>query len=123
MIEENIKINPQPEEFDDSAELEPVTFVAEDGGEENFWHIMTFPYEGAKYAALVPEDQIEELAEKIMKDTALQAQFKKDPVKAVEKLLGVDLPDDVIDKVVKGVQAKVSVDKVSGAVDALKKLF
>ena len=62
MIEENIKINPQPEEFDDSAELEPVTFVTEDGGEENFWHIMTFPYEGAKYAALVPEDQIEELA-------------------------------------------------------------
>ena len=60
MIEENIKINPQPEEFDDSAELEPVTFVTEDGGEENFWHIMTFPYEGAKYAALVPEDQIDE---------------------------------------------------------------
>lgn len=42
------------------AELEPVTFVTEDGGEENFWHIMTFPYEGAKYAALVPEDQIDE---------------------------------------------------------------
>ena len=60
MIEENIKINSQPEEFDDSAELEPVTFVTEDGGEENFWHIMTFPYEGAKYAALVPEDQIDE---------------------------------------------------------------
>ena len=34
--------------------------VTEDGGEENFWHIMTFPYEGAKYAALVPEDQIDE---------------------------------------------------------------
>ena len=69
------------------------------------------------------KEKIEELAEKIMKDSALQAQFTKDPVKAVEKLLGVDLPDDVIDKVVKGVQAKVSVDKVSGAVDALKKLF
>ena len=69
------------------------------------------------------KEKIEALAETIMKDSALQAQFKKDPVKAVEKLLGVDLPDDVIDKVVKGVQAKVSVDKVSGAVDALKKLF
>ena len=69
------------------------------------------------------KEKIEELAEKIMKDSALQAQFKKGPVKAVEKLLGVALPDDVIDKVVKGVQAKVSVDKVSGAVDALKKLF
>ena len=69
------------------------------------------------------KEKIEELAEKIMKDSALQAQFKKDPVKAVEKLLGVDLPDDVIDKGVKGVQATVAVDKVSGAVDALKKLF
>ena len=69
------------------------------------------------------KEKIEELAEKIMKDTALQAQFKKDPVKAAEKLLGVDLPDDVIEKVVEGVQAKISVDKVSGAVDALKKLF
>ena len=28
-----------------------------------------------------------------------------------------------VEKIVKGVQAKVSVDKVSGAVDALKKLF
>ena len=69
------------------------------------------------------KEQIESIVEKLQKDKALQAQFKKDPVKAVEKLLGVDLPDDVIDKVVKGVQAKVSVDKVSGAVDALKKLF
>ena len=43
------------------------------------------------------KEKIEELAEKIMKDSALQTQFKKDPVKAVEKLLGVDLPDDVID--------------------------
>ena len=47
MIEENIKINPQPEEFDDSAELEPVTFVTEDGSEENFWHIMPYFYSWA----------------------------------------------------------------------------
>ena len=32
------------------------------------------------------KEKIEELAEKIMKDSALQAQFKKDPVKAVEQL-------------------------------------
>ena len=69
------------------------------------------------------KEKIEELAEKIIKDTALQAQFKKDPVKAVEKLLGVDLPDEVIEKVVAGVKAKVSLDDLSGAVDALKKLF
>ena len=67
--------------------------------------------------------QIESIAEKLQKDKALHAQFKKDPVKAVEKLLGVDLPDEVIEKVVAGVKAKVSLDDLSGAVDALKKLF
>ena len=40
--------------------------------------------------------QIESIAEKIRKDKSLQAEFKKDPVKAVEKMLGVDLPDEVI---------------------------
>ena len=61
--------------------------------------------------------------EKITKDKELQELFKKDPVKAVEKVLGVDLPDDVVNKVVDGVKAKLSVDKAAGVVDSLKKLF
>nr|WP_325194638.1 hypothetical protein [uncultured Oscillibacter sp.] len=69
------------------------------------------------------KEQIEKIVEKVQKDDALQAQFKKDPIKAVEKILGVDLPDDVIEKIVAGVKAKISVDKVSDVADALKKLF
>ena len=69
------------------------------------------------------KEQIEKIAEKLQKDKALQAQFQKDPVKAVEKLLGVDLTDDVIEKVVAGVKAKLSLNDLSSAVDALKKLF
>ena len=69
------------------------------------------------------KEQIEKITEKLQKDKALQAQFQKDPVKAVEKLLGVDLPDDVIEKVVAGVKAKLSPNDLSSAVDALKKLF
>ena len=38
-------------------------------------------------------------------------------------MLGVDLPDEVIEKVVTGVKAKVSLDDLSGAMGALKKLF
>lgn len=41
-------------------ELETVTLVTDDGTEEVFWHVMTFPYEGNKYSALVPEAQIDE---------------------------------------------------------------
>lgn len=69
------------------------------------------------------KEQVEKIVEKVQKDDALQAQFKKDPIKAAEKVLGVDLPDDVIEKIVAGVKAKISVDKVSDVADALKKLF
>ena len=41
----------------------------------------------------------------------------------VEKLLGVDLPDDIVEKVVAGVKAKLSLDDVSGIVDDLKKFL
>lgn len=63
------------------------------------------------------------MVDKVTKDEALMKQFQKNPIQAVESVLGVDLPDDVISKIVDGVKAKISVDKVSGAVDALKKLF
>ena len=69
------------------------------------------------------KEKIEEIVEKLTEDEALRAQFQKDPVKAVEKLLGVDLPDDIVDQVVKGVKGKMTADKLGGAVDALKKLF
>ncbi len=69
------------------------------------------------------KEQIEGIVEKLQKDKALQAQFKKDPVKAVEKLLGVDLPDDMVEKVVAGVKAKLSLDDVSGIVGNLKKFL
>lgn len=67
--------------------------------------------------------KITELVEKIKDDKDLQAQFKKDPVKAVEKLLGVDLPDDMLEKIVDGVKAKMTADKLSDGLGALKKLF
>ena len=69
------------------------------------------------------KEKIEELVEKIAKDEKLQKQFKEDPVKALEKLLDVDLPDDVIEKIIAGVKAKLTVDDVADAVKFLKKLF
>lgn len=69
------------------------------------------------------KEKIEELVEKISKDEKLQKQFKDDPVKALEKLLDVDLPDAVIEKIIDGVKAKLTADKLSDAVGALKKLF
>ena len=67
--------------------------------------------------------KIEEAVSKITKDESLKADFQKDPIKAVEKVIGVDLPDDVAEKVVAGVKAKLAGDKLSGVADKLKGLF
>lgn len=67
--------------------------------------------------------EIEALAAKIAKDEKLQAQFKADPIKAVESLLGIALPQDVVEKIVAGVKANLSAGQLSGVADALKKLF
>ena len=69
------------------------------------------------------KEKIEEVVEKVKSDEKLLDKFKKDPIKTVEGIIGVDLPDDVMEKVVDGVKAKVSVDKLSGALGSLKKLF
>ena len=69
------------------------------------------------------KEQIKKAVESISKDKKLQEQVQKEPVKALESILGVDLPDDVINQVIQGVKAKLTVDNVSDAVDALKGLF
>ena len=38
-------------------------------------------------------------------------------------MLGVDLPDDLIEKVIDGVKAKLTLDNAKDALGALKKLF
>lgn len=67
--------------------------------------------------------QIEEAVSKISKDKNLQEQFQQNPTKTVESVLGIDLPDDVSEKIVAGVKAKLAGDKLSGAADKLKGLF
>lgn len=69
------------------------------------------------------KEKINEVVEKITKDKTLQELFQKDPIKAVENILGVDLPDDIIKKIVDGVKGKISVDKISDALGSLKNLF
>lgn len=64
--------------------------------------------------------KIEELVDKIKSDKNLMAKFQKDPVATVEGLLGVDLPNDQIEKLVDGIKAKISLDKLG---KGLGKLF
>ena len=56
--------------------------------------------------------KINELVEKIKGDKNLLASFKADPVKTIEKLIGIDLPDDKIEQVVDGIKAKIAIDDI-----------
>ena len=67
--------------------------------------------------------KINELVEKIKADPSLTEKFTKEPVKTVETLLGIDLPDEQIQKIVDGIKAKISVDKVGGILGSIGNLF
>ena len=69
------------------------------------------------------KEQITQVVEKVTKDEKLMEQFRKEPAKAVESVIGVDLPDDVVNKVVEGVKAKISVDKLGNIAGTIKNLF
>lgn len=64
--------------------------------------------------------KIEEIVEKVKSDEDFANKFKSEPVKAVEGVIGVDLPDDQIQSVVDGVKAKID---LGGIADKLGGLF
>ena len=66
---------------------------------------------------------VEKAVVKILKDEKLQKQFKDEPVKALEKVLDIDLPDELLEPVIDGIKAKLVADKVGDAAKLLKKLF
>lgn len=69
------------------------------------------------------KDLIKKLADKVQSDDEIKELFKKEPVKAVEKILGVDLPDDVVKKIIDGVKASITIEDAKDLLGSLKKLF
>ncbi|MBE6612656.1 MAG: hypothetical protein E7632_09200 [Ruminococcaceae bacterium] len=64
--------------------------------------------------------KIEEIVGKIKNDDALRAQFKTEPIKAIEKLIGVDLPDEAIEKIIDGVKSKLAIADAKDKLDDAK---
>ena len=69
------------------------------------------------------KEKVEEIVKKLTSDKDLMTKFQKDPTKAVSSLIGTDLPDGALDKVVDAVKVKLGADKLGGVADKLKKLF
>lgn len=95
--------------------------------------------------------KIDQVVDNVRKDENLGAEFKKDPVKTAEKILGVDLPDEAVKSIVDEAKSKLVAggqkaggmaekagetiaetagkassavtDAVGGAMDSIKNLF
>ena len=63
--------------------------------------------------------KIEEIVNKLKTDKTLMSRFTNDPVSVVEELIGIDLPNDQVEKLVDGIKAKLNVDKLGSALGGL----
>lgn len=66
---------------------------------------------------------VEKAVKKLMDNPALLKKFEKEPVKVLEELLGVDLPDDLVNQLIDAIKAKIAAEKMGDALQGLGKLF
>ena len=66
---------------------------------------------------------INQVVDLVQNNASMKTQFEKEPVKVIEKILKVDLPDDVVNAIIDGVKAKITLDTVADVAGALKGLF
>ena len=69
------------------------------------------------------KEKLEELVSEIQKNPKLLSQFKEKPVPVIEKLVGMDLPDDQIMQLAELVKAKIDLDKAEDLLKGLGGLF
>lgn len=69
------------------------------------------------------QEKIEKISQKLLTDKTLMSRFEKNPASVIEELVGVDLPDELVNKVVDGVKAKIAAGKVGEALSGLGKLI
>ena len=68
-------------------------------------------------------EKIEQAAKKLMADPKLLQKFEKEPVKVIEELVGMDLPDALVEQLIDGIKVKLAATKVGNALEGLGKLF
>ena len=68
-------------------------------------------------------EKVNQVVDQLKSDDKLREQFKKEPIPVLEQILGVDLPDEAIEKVAAAVKANLSAEDVGSLLSAAKKLF
>ena len=67
--------------------------------------------------------KIEQVVKKLLSDKDLLNKFNRNPAAVIEELVGVDLPDDLVNQIIDGVKAKITLDKVGDVLGGLGKLL
>ena len=65
------------------------------------------------------KEVVGKVIEIIQDDDKFEAKFKANPAKAIEEVIGFDLPDDQVNQLVEGIKAKITLDKLGGALGGL----
>lgn len=63
--------------------------------------------------------KIDEVVNKVKSDKGFAEKFQKEPIKAVEEVLRVDLPDDAIKNIIDGVKAKINIEDIKDKIGGL----
>ena len=67
------------------------------------------------------KEKIEQVLSELTKNASLKKLFDGDPLKAARKFFeGIDLPDNILETIVKGVKEKLSFDNLKDAAGDLK---
>ncbi len=69
------------------------------------------------------KEKVEEVLKKLTSNKTLMARFEKDPVSVIEELVGIDLPNDLVNQLIDGIKAKLTLDQVGNVLGGLGKLF
>lgn len=64
------------------------------------------------------KEVVGKIIEIIQDDDKFEAKFEKNPAKAIEEIIGVDLPDDQVNKIVAAVKAReIQIDKLDDIIE------
>ena len=65
------------------------------------------------------KEKAEQIVAKLRADDKLLEKFQANPAAVIEEYVGVDLPDDQVNALVDGIKAKLTADKLTGALGGL----
>lgn len=63
--------------------------------------------------------KLDDVVAKIKADKNFAANFKKDPAKALESVIGINLPDDQVNAAVKLIESKIGADTIMNVAGSL----